>query len=44
VCGPLVEAYCESIDEMKALVEPLPLVPAMCIGFSRSNSEGFAYC
>jgi hypothetical protein len=29
VCGSLVEAYCASIDEMKALVDPLPLVPAM---------------
>ena len=26
---------------MKALVEPFPLVPAMCIGFKRSNSEGY---
>ena len=42
--GSLAEAYCASIDEMKALVEPLPLVPAMCIGFRRSNSEGFSYC
>lgn len=25
---------------MKALVEPLPLVPAMCMGCSRSKSDG----
>lgn len=29
------------MEEMKALVEPFPFVPAMCIGFSRSNSEGW---
>ena len=28
------------MEEMKALVEPLPLVPAMCIRFSRSRSDG----
>jgi len=26
---------------MKALVEPLPLVPAMCIGLMRSKSAGY---
>ncbi len=29
---------------MKALVEPLPFVPAMWIGFRRLNSEGFDSC
>jgi hypothetical protein len=43
VCASPKVVYCDRIDEMKALVEPLPLVPAMCIGFSRSNSEGWTF-
>ena len=34
------DRYWPRIEEMKALVEPLPLVPAMCIAFSRSKSDG----
>lgn len=33
--------YWASIVEMKALVEPFPLVPAMCIRFRRSKSLGY---
>ena len=29
------------MEEMKALVEPLPLVPEMCMRFSRSKSDGY---
>lgn len=32
--------YCTSIDDMNALVEPLPLVPAMCMVFNGLKSEG----
>ena len=32
--------YCDSIEETKALVEPFPFVPAMCIRFRRLKSEG----
>lgn len=39
-CGAQGDVYCERIDEMKALVEPLPLVPAMWTGLSRSKSAG----
>jgi len=42
VCASAEDAYCERIEDIKALVEPLPLVPAMCIGFSLSNSEGYS--
>lgn len=38
--APVGVAYCDRIDEMKALVEPLPFVPAMCTGLRQSNSEG----
>lgn len=34
-------AYWARMDEMKALVEPLPLVPAICIGLNRSKLAGF---
>lgn len=33
--------YCTSIDDMNALVDPLPLVPAMCMVFRRLKSEGY---
>lgn len=33
--------YWARIEEMKELVEPFPLVPAICIGFNRSKSDGF---
>ena len=36
-----VGRYCARIDEMKEEVEPLPLVPAMCIRFNWSKSEGW---
>jgi len=42
VCGAAEDAYCDRIEDTKALVEPLPLVPAMCIGFSLSNSDGYS--
>jgi hypothetical protein len=38
--GDVFRVYCASIEEMKALVDPLPFVPATCMGFSCSKSEG----
>ena len=35
--------YCASIEEMHALVEPLPFVPAMWTSFRRSKSDGWMY-
>lgn len=35
-----VGRYCAIIEDMKDEVEPLPLVPAIWIGLSRSNSDG----
>ncbi len=32
--------YCPKMEEMKALVEPFPLVPDICIAFNRSRSDG----
>ncbi len=29
------------MEEMKALVEPFPLVPDICIAFNRSRSDGY---
>ena len=37
-----VGRYCARIEEIKQEVEPLPLVPAMWIGFNRSKSEGYS--
>lgn len=36
------DLYCATIEEMIALVEPLPFVPAMWIGLRRLKSEGYA--
>lgn len=39
-CIDVEGRYCARMEETKALVEPLPFVPAICISFRRSNSEG----
>lgn len=36
----VADAYCDRIEEINALVDPFPLVPATCTGFSLSKSEG----
>ena len=33
--------YCVRMSEMKALVEPFPLVPAMCMGRMAFRSDGY---
>ncbi len=35
--------YWAKMDEMSALVEPLPLVPEMWMGLSRSKSDGYGF-
>ena len=37
-----VGKYCAKMEDMNEDVEPLPLVPAMCMGFRRSKSEGYS--
>lgn len=38
--GFCVLLYWDKIDDMKALVEPFPLVPAIWIGLNLVKSEG----
>lgn len=36
-----VDGYCARIEETKALVEPFPFVPAICIGRIGFRSDGY---
>ena len=39
-CPSLRVVYCDKMEETNALVDPLPLVPAICTGLNLSKSEG----